>query len=387
VRQAAPERIRTAHARAVQLRQQVIDLEDSIQTTMIMQDRAEPRETFMLVRGEYDKPGERVTAGVPHSIAPLPADAPRNRLGLVRWLLDPEHPLTSRVAVNRYWQMLFGVGLVKTAEDFGVQGERPIHPELLDWLAAEFMASGWNVKHLQKLIVMSATYRQSSRPRPELAQRDPDNRLLARGPRYRMPAEMIRDQALSASGLLVEKIGGPSVRPYQPPGLWEELNTQTYEPDKGPGLYRRSLYTFWKRTIAPPSMMAFDAASREMCVVRQSRTNTPLQALALMNDVTFIEASRVLAEHVMAQHGSVDEQIALAFRRIVARKPTDRELAVLRVGFDRRLAQFKAQPESAAKLVSYGATPRSDKLDACELAALTTAVSVIFNLDEAITKE
>jgi hypothetical protein len=198
---------------------------------------------------------------------------------------------------------------------------------------------------------------------------------------------MIRDQALAASGLLVEQIGGPSVRPYQPPGLWEELNTQTYEPDKGPGLFRRSLYTFWKRTIAPPSMMAFDAASREMCVVRQSRTNTPLQALALMNDITYIEASRVLAEHVMAEYGSVDERIAAAFRCIVARKPTDRELTVLRAGLERRLAQFKAQPESAVKLVSYGTTPRSEKLDACELAALTTAVSVIFNLDEAITKE
>src|SRR5207253_1771585 len=231
--------------------------------------------------------------GIPASLPRLPADVPNNRLGFARWLVDPSNPLTARVAVNRYWQMYFGTGLVKTIDDFGSQGEWPTHPELLDWLATEFVRTGWNVKAMQKLIVMSATYRQASKVTPLLLSRDPENRLLARGPRLRLSAEMIRDQALAISGLLVERLGGPSVKPYQPKGLWKELGDVDYTPDHGENLYRRSLYTFWKRTVAPPSMMTFDAAARETCSVRETRTNTPLQALTLMNEITYVEAGRV----------------------------------------------------------------------------------------------
>src|SRR5579862_7329722 len=244
---------------------------------MVMEEREKPKDTFLLIRGAYDRPGEKVTPGVPAALPPLPAGAGNNRLGLARWLVDPSNPLTARVAVNRFWQMYFGTGIVKTVEDFGSQGEWPMHPELLDWLATEFMRTGWDIKAAQKTIVMSATYRQSSKVTPELLQKDPDNRLLARGARLRLGPDMIRDQALYLAGLLVEKIGGPSVKPYQPPGLWQELaGGKGYQPDKGEGLYRRSLYTYWKRTVAPPSMMNFDASSREVCVVRESRTNTPL---------------------------------------------------------------------------------------------------------------
>src|SRR5204863_7051197 len=252
-----------------------------------------PRDTHVLLRGAYDRPGEKVEPGVPAVLPPLPADAPPNRLGLARWIATPSNPLAARVAVNRFWQNAFGVGLVKTVEDFGSQGEWPSNPELLDWLAAEFVRTGWDMKALQKTIVMSATYRQSSKVTPELLQKDPDNRLLARGPRLRLGPDVIRDQALATSGLLVQKVGGPSVKPYQPPGLWQELaGGKGYEPDKGDGLYRRSLYTYWKRTVAPPFMMNFDSPSRETCTVRETRTNTPLQALNLMNDETFLEASR-----------------------------------------------------------------------------------------------
>ena len=303
--QYAPDALRAAHKEVLDLRAERDRMIDSFPTVMVMQDSPTPRETHVLLRGAYDRPGERVDPGVPSVLPPLPSGAPQNRLGLAKWLVDPSNPLTARVAVNRFWQNLFGVGLVKTVEDFGSQGEWPSHPELLDWLATEFVRTGWDMKAIQKTIVMSATYRQESKVTPELLQRDPENRLLARGPRVRLPAEMVRDQALAISGLLVDKIGGPSVKPYQPAGLWKELSGgDDYKPDTGEGLHRRSLYTYWKRTAPPPMMMNFDAAGRETCVVRELRTNTPLQALNLMNDVTYLEAARKMAERMMREGGA-----------------------------------------------------------------------------------
>jgi hypothetical protein len=290
--------------------------------------------------------------------------------------------------VNRFWQMYFGVGLVKTVEDFGSQGEWPANLELLDWLATEFIRNGWDVKALQKMIVMSATYRQSSRVTPELLQRDPENRLLARGPRVRLSAEMIRDQALAVSGLLVEKIGGPSVKPYQPAGLWKELGGEDYKQDTGEGLYRRSLYTFWKRAVPPPSMMNFDAAGREACTVRENRTNTPLQALDLMNDRAYVEASRVLAERMMREGGATTEsRIAFTFRLATARHPRAPELAILLDSFHRSLDRFHTEPAAAIRLVSEGEHHRDETLEVSSLAAYTTVASLILNLDETVTKE
>ena len=297
---AAPAPIKQSRARVEELQKQIADFTDRLPTTMVMQEMAKPRDSFVLIRGAYDHPGDKVGPGIP---ACFPDHQPvANRLDFARWLVSPSNPLTARVAVNRYWQMYFGAGIVKTVDDFGSQGEWPTHPELLDWLATEFMRTKWDVKALQKTIVTSATYRQASSATPELLQRDPENRLLARGPRVRLSAEMVRDQALFASGLLVEKIGGPPVRPYQPAGLWKELGSdKDYVPSKGPDLYRRSLYTFWKRTSPPPEMATFDASARETCVVRETRTDTPLQALTLMNDVSFVEASRALAQRVIRE--------------------------------------------------------------------------------------
>jgi hypothetical protein len=297
--------------------------------------------------------------------------------------------MTARVAVNRLWQMLFGNGLVRTVDDFGSQGEPPTHPDLLDWLATEFVRTGWDQKALLKTIVTSATYRQSSHLTPALVQKDPENRLLARGPRARLSAEMIRDQALAVSGLLVEKLGGPSVRPYQPAGLVKELTGgEDYPRGHGDDLYRRSLYTFWKRTIAPPLMLTFDAAGREACVVRETRTNTPLQALTLMNDVTFVEAARVLAQRVMKEGGTTPEQrLAFAFRLATARPPTEAELKILVSGFAQHRDRYRNDKEAALKLVSVGESRRDEKLDVGELAAYTAVASLILNLDEAITKE
>ncbi len=362
---------------------------ESIPTTMIMREMETPRQTHVLIRGAYDKPGERVAPEVPACLPPLPSGERPDRLALARWLVDPAHPLTARVAVNRLWQMVFGVGFVKTAEDFGAQGEPPSHPELLDWLAGEFVRTGWDVKALLRTIVTSATYRQSSQVTPELWRRDPENRLLARGPRYRLPAEMIRDQALAASGLLVERIGGPSVRPYQPAGLWKELTGgEDYRPDTGPGLYRRSLYTFWKRTVAPPSMMTFDAAGRETCTVREVRTNTPLQALNLLNDVTFVEAARVLAERVMEEGGAdVESRIERAVQLVNARRPSPAERQILIEGLRAHRARYDVDREAARQLIAIGTAVRNEALDPSELAAYTAIGSVLLNLDETITKE
>src|SRR5262249_53812665 len=268
------------------------------------------------------------------------------------------------------------------------QGEWPIHPELLDWLATEFIRTGWDIKAMQRLIVTSATYRQASKATPALLQKDPENRLLVRGPRLRLSAEMVRDQALAISGLLVDRLGGLSVKPYQPAGLWKELTgAEDYVQDHGANLYRRSLYTFWKRTVAPPSMMTFDAAGREMCTVRETRTNTPLQALILMNDVTFVEASRVLAQRVMMEAASPEQRLTLAFRLATARKPRPVELRILREAFQRNLEEFRGDLKAAEKLVKVGEAPRNPKLDVVELAAYTAVANLILNLDEAITKE
>jgi hypothetical protein len=369
------------------------ELEAAIPMTMVMADLPQPRDTHVLIRGAYNKKGEKVTAGVPQILPPLPNDAPANRLGLAQWLTDPKHPLTARVAVNRFWQQYFGRGLVKTAEDFGVQGEWPSHPELLDWLAVEFIDSGWDVKRLHKLIVMSAAYQQASEVSAAVLKRDPENMLLARGPRFRLDAEVVRDAALSVSGLLHEQIGGRSVKPYQPPGIWEAIGfqgstTREFKRDVGAALYRRSLYTFWKRTAPPPSLMAFDAPSRENCVARRARTNTPLQALVLMNDEQYIEAARHLAERMMTAGGaSPAERLAFGFRLATSRLPTDRETAVLLKLYDKQLARYRASKDSAEKLLAVGDSKRNAKLDAAEHAAYTMAANLILNLDETITKE
>lgn len=398
---AKDDEAKTLKADLDRLRKVQTDLEQLIPTSMVMRELEQPRETFLLIRGQYDKPGDKVEADVPAALPRLPEGAPRNRLGLARWLTHPSHPLTSRVTVNRYWQSYFGTGLVKTSEDFGSQGEMPSHAELLDWLAAEFMSSEsasttWDTKHLQRLIVMSAAYRQASRATPALIARDPENRLLARGPRHRLPAEGIRDLALSVSGLLQHKIGGPSVSPYQPAGLWEELmaradgknwTAQEYSQSHGADLYRRTMYTFWKRTCPPAQLATFDAPDRETCTVRRARTNTPLQALVLMNDPTYVEASRKLAERILLEGGTtVEERVSFAFRLTTARKPTLRELAVLRRVLEQQHARFVADPAAAAKLLSVGESPRNEQLPAHELAAWAAVASVILNLDEAVTK-
>jgi hypothetical protein len=377
------------------LRQQRAKLEGSLPTTMVMQEMPRPRDTFLLLRGQYDKKGAKVTAGVPASLPPLPPDAPGNRLGLARWLVSPEQPLMARVTVNRYWQMFFGTGLVKTAEDFGAQGELPSHPELLDWLAVEFRDSGWDVRRLVRRIVTSATYRQASVMTPTVLARDPENRLLARGPRLRLQAEFIRDQALAVSGLLNRQIGGPSVFPYQPAGLWQELasrsdganwTAQVYKQSHGADLYRRTMYTFWKRASPPPTLVTFDAPDREVCVVRRARTNTPLQALVLMNDPTYVEAARKLAERIMHEAATPERRIALAFRLATARQPRPAEIGVLKKVHDAQLAVYQQDARAALKLLAVGEAPRDPALDPAELAAWTAVANVILNLDETVTK-
>jgi hypothetical protein len=342
-----------------------------------------------LIRGAYDQPGELVSPGVPAILPAIPESFPKNRLGLARWLVDPSNPLTSRVAVNRFWQMFFGTGIVKTVDDFGSQGDSPSHPELLDWLATEFIRTGWNVKEMQKTIVTSSTYRQASAASSDLVQRDPENRLLAHGPRFRLPAETIRDQALSMAGLLVEKLGGPSVKPYQPEGLWTDLTQQgQYIQDHGDNLYRRSLYTFWKRTIPPPSMANFDAPSRESCILQRGFTNSPLQALDLMNDVSYLEAARVLAERMIKEGSpSAEQRIAFAFRLATGRPPNAQESRILTDSLHYSLDRFQTRPENATKYLNVGEHPRDPKLDARELAAYTSVASLILNLDETVTKE
>lgn len=365
---------------------------DAVPTTMVLRE-GPPRKTFILVRGQYDRRGEQVTAGVPAALPALADGQPANRLGLARWLVDRRHPLTSRVAVNRFWQMFFGRGLVTTPEDFGVQGNRPSHPRLLDWLAAEFIDVDWDVKELVRRIVTSSTYRQSSRVAPGRLEVDPENRWLARAPRLRLSAEAIRDQALAVSGLLNEQLGGPSVKPHQPDGLWKEIAggasgayRDGYQSDKGPGRYRRSLYTFWRRTIPPALMATFDAPSRESCTVRRGRTNTPLQALALMNDVVFVEAARHLAARV-AVETSVSRRIDAAFRRVLGRTAVDREREILQRGYDRYLAFFSGDPESAKRFLQGGPVLAAAEGNIPGQAAFVAVCHVLLNLDETVNRE
>jgi Protein of unknown function (DUF1553)/Protein of unknown function (DUF1549)/Concanavalin A-like lectin/glucanases superfamily/Planctomycete cytochrome C len=391
---AAPEKDRQLYAQLISLREQKEKLEKSVTSVMVMTEMKKPRDTFILGRGQYDNPGEKVTPAVPAFLPPLPPGAPANRLTLAKWLVDPKNPLTARVAVNRYWQDCFGVGIVKTAEDFGSQGEQPSHPQLLDWMATEFVASGWNVKAMMRLIVTSSTYRQSSRETREMTERDPENRLLARGPRFRLPAEMVRDNALDVAGLLDTRVGGPSVYPYQPKGLWEEMafgegfSGQTYTPSTGEDLYRRSMYTVWKRTVPPPSLTTFDAPDREKCTARRTITNTPLQALVLLNDPTYVEASRVLAEKTISQVGrDPEKRVDFVFRLATDRKPQPQERAVLLRLEREELAEYRHDKTSALKLIGVGEAKRNPKLDPAELAAWTTVASTILNMDETITKE
>ncbi|MEZ6128350.1 MAG: DUF1553 domain-containing protein [Planctomycetaceae bacterium] len=385
---AAPN-IRSAYEQLTALQRQRHAFDTALPTVMVMEEMPQPRETRILHRGQYDAPGDRVSPDVPGIFPPLPEGAPNNRLGFAQWLVMPEHPLTARAMVNRIWQMHFGSGLVTTPEDFGAQGSLPSHPQLLDWLAAEFIDSGWDIKSLHRKIVTSATYRQSSQGSAELRDRDPDNRLLARGPRFRLPAETIRDQALFVSGLLTPTLGGPSVRPYQPDGLWKEIATTTeYDQSHGPDLYRRSLYTYWKRTVAAPTMVTLDATSREACTVQRSRTNTPLQALALMNEVTFVEAARVLAQKILSEPSTTSDQpLQRAFRSITGRLPDSAERQILASVWQRNLSAFRSDPEAAGKLIAVGEFPVDRDLDAGQLATMTTINSLILNLDEVLNLE
>ncbi len=346
----------------------------------------------VLFRGQYDQPREKVTAGTFAALHPFPQDAPHNRLGLAEWILSPDNPLTARVTVNRFWQEVFGVGIVRTSEDFGIMGEPPSNQDLLDWLAEEFRESKWDVKRLFTLLVTSSTYRQSACTTPDKLEKDPANRLLSRGPRFRMDAEMVRDYALKASGLLIPKIGGPSVKPYQPDGVWEavampESNTRRYQRDTGENLYRRSLYTFWKRAAPPASMDIFNATARETSCLRRERTNTPLQALVTMNDVQFVEAARVLAQKaLLAAPSDMDAGLQFVAARILCRPFLPEELNVVRETLDQHLAAYRAAPEEAGKLIAYGESKPDAALDPTVLAAWTMAVNQVMNLDETLNK-
>jgi hypothetical protein len=368
--------------------------ENSLPTVMVMQEMEEPRQTHMLIRGQYDQLGDVVQPVLPAAFPGLPEGAEANRLGLAKWLVSREHPLTARVTLNRYWQRLFGTGIVKTSEDFGSQGEWPVNPELLDWLAVEFIESGWDVKNMMRLMVTSAAYRQSSVVTPQLLEADPNNRLLARGPRIRLDAETVRDSALALSGLLVGKIGGPSVKPYQPAGIWEEVSygagfsAQSFDQGEGEELYRRSMYTFWKRQSPPPTMLIFDAPNREVCSARRSRTNTPLQALVLLNDPQFVEAARCLAQKMIKEGGETPiDRIGYAFQMATARPMKAPECGVLEGIFQKHLARYKENPDDAKKLIEVGDSEPDASLDPAELAAYTNIATMIFNLDEVITNQ
>ena len=386
-RSIAPE-LQPAREELVRLQKQTAALENSIPTTAVLEEVASPRETRMHLRGAYLSLGEKVGPGVPAVWPGLPPNQPTNRLGFARWLVDTNNPLTARVAMNRVWQQYFGLGLVETLEDFGAQGEPPSHPRLLDWLATEFMARNWDLKAMHRLIVNSATYRQSSRVTPEAAQRDPYNRLLARGPRARLEAELVRDQALAVSGLLSHKIGGPPVMPSQPAGIWQVVYSgDAWGTSPGEDRYRRGLYTFWRRTSPYPSMVTFDAPSREYCVVRRNRSNTPLQALTLLNDPVYMEAAVALAGRMTKEAGpNPTERAAYGFRLAVARVPQASEVARLVALYEKELARFKADPKAAAALIANGPAKVSEVTDLTQLAAWTVVANVLLNLDEVVTK-
>lgn len=373
------------------INKQIVTMSDPVTTVMVMKDLAEPRMTYILDRGNYASPkkDQPVDPGVPNILPPLPPDAPSNRLGMAQWLVQSDHPLTSRVTVNRYWYMLFGTGIVETVEDFGSQGQWPSHPDLLDWLAVDFAERGWNIKQTLKQMVMSATYRQSSSVRQKQMQLDPQNRLLSRGPRFRLQGEFVRDGALAASGLLVDTIGGPSVRPYQPPGLWNEVSLEAnvrFVQDHGESLYRRSMYIYWKRSAPAPSMTIFDAPSRESCAIRRSRTNTPLQALVTLNDPQFVEAAHQLAQRVMETRNSLDEQIILAYRLATGVHPSSTIQSILKQSFMEELVVFQAHPKRALQLLSIGETKRNEQLDTATHAAMAIVTSMILNLDATLTR-
>lgn len=377
------------------LREALKAQESEIPTVMVMQESPQPRPARMLQRGAFDQPtGEPLQAAVPAALGRLPDGAPANRLAFARWLLDPSHPLTARVAVNRIWQHHFGRGLVATPGDFGIQGEPPTHPQLLDTLASQFAADGWDVKRLQRMIVTSATYCQTSRVAADVYRRDPENKFLGRGPRRRLGAEAIRDQALAVSDLLVRRMGGPSVRPYQPPGLWREvafdfsgnLTAQLYDQDQGASLYRRSMYTFWKRTAPPPTMLLFDAPDRERCTIRRATTSTPLQSLVLMNDPTYIEAARHLAGRMLCEGGTTPEsQVRFGFRLLTARDASDEEVALLVDLFEQQQRRFAADTAAAEALLSVGESAVDEQFPAPALAGMLMVANVLLNLDEAIT--
>ena len=372
------------------LRSQLADYRaDQIPRVMVMSDD-QPRQTHVLDRGAYLSPLDAVNFGTPEFLPPIPAGTPANRLGLAQWLVSLEHPLTARVQVNRIWQHFFGQGIVKTAEDFGVQSEYPLHKDLLDWLAIEFRENGWSQKHIIREIVNSATYRQQSRVTAELHQRDAENRLYARASRFRLPAMILRDWALAASGLLEAKIGGAPVYPYQPGQVWEALAITkerdfTYPRSSGTDLYRRSLYTFWRRTVSPANM--FDASDRQTCRVRSSTNNTPLHALTTLNDPTWVEAARVLAENSIKGQAELEAQLTASFRRVISRTPTADDMARLRTAYERQLEIYRDDEVSAVQLLSVGEQPRDESLDAARHAALTAVCLAILNLDEAITRE
>jgi hypothetical protein len=403
---------RDLNTKLTKLTQDEVQLRSRGTVAHVMQERAEEAHAYILHRGEYDRRRDKVKAATPKALPPLPADLPRNRLGLAKWLLRPEHPLTARVTVNRFWQELFGTALVRTTGDFGVAGELPSHPELLDWLALEFMSPGsggegaWDVKRFFKMLVSSATYRQAATVTKDRLAKDPDNRYLSRGPRYRLDAEMIRDYALASSGLLVKKLGGPSVKPYQPEGVWEAVamigsNTRDYRRDSGESLYRRSLYTFWKRAAPPASMDVLNAPNREFCTVRRERTNTPLQALVTLNDVQFVEAARQLAERTLkaevrsqksqvrreaAEINGTAERIDSMARRLLCRPFTSEEMQVAEASLNDLLAYYRAKPEDARKLIVVGESRPDPSLDAPTLAAWTMLANQMMNLDEVLNK-
>ncbi|MEO6741137.1 MAG: PSD1 and planctomycete cytochrome C domain-containing protein [Chthoniobacteraceae bacterium] len=377
-----------AATKAAELAKKVrADFEKTLPRTMVMRDRPQLRDTFILVKGAYNQYADKVEHGVPAKLPPLPADAPKNRLALAKWLVAPENPLTARVVVNRLWQQFFGTGIVKTADNFGLQSDAPSHPELLDWLAVEFRETGWDVKRMVKLFVTSAAYRQSSRIAPGMAERDPENRLLSRGPRHRLASWMLRDQALAASGLLVEKIGGPPVKTYQPPGIWEDatFGQIKFTQDHGEALYRRSLYIFWRRIVAPT--VFFDVANRQGCAVKTGRTNTPLHALITMNDITFAEAARALAQRTLLAPGDDAARIAVMFRRCTARVPSETERGVLLDRLRNLREAYRQDADAARKLLAVGESKPDASLAEAELAAWTGIASIVLNLDETLSNE
>jgi hypothetical protein len=390
--QGAREVVEGPRAERLALESKKKTLSDTIPTTLVMADLPQPRQAFIMERGQYDKPKDKVSSNTPGVFPPLPQKESYNRLDLAEWLLSKENPLTARVIVNRFWQQFFGTGLVKSTNDFGSQGEPPSHPELLDWLAVTFREEGWDMKRFVRMLVTSAAYRQSAVATPALLAKDPENRLLARGPRFRLDAETLRDSALYVSGLLSPKVGGKGVRTYQPDNIWEPVgfsgsNTARYVRDNGESLYRRSLYTFWKRTAPPPSMATFDAPARESFCVRRERSNTPLQALVLMNDIQHVEAARNFAQRILKEGGASDrERLVFAWRSAAGRMPGESEAALVLETLEKHKARYKAAPEDAAKLIAFGESKPAAELPPADLAAWTLTANLLLNLDETLNK-